>query len=145
MLSNLKNESGSVIPITVGLIMTLLLTLVGTLDISFLIGQRIKMQNQLDSIVLKSSQLIDFESYLNAGFSSNLELDESAIESYARVASSEGAMARCKQSQIEIEIVKITVTIEAKCEVQLPFQVPNIADFQTVTITSTARLTEIVN
>jgi hypothetical protein len=41
--------------------------------------------------------------------------------------------------------VKITVTIEAKCEVQLPFQVPNIADFQTVTITSTARLTEIVN
>lgn len=137
----LKDKSGSIIALSTGLILILLIATIGSLNISYLVGERFELQTELDSLALQLVQQVDYDQYFETGFSDALVFDIDQIDGLVSSALITGRLAACG-SRIATAISGLTIDLVISCEVPMPFPLPGFNESVVMQIASSARLAQ---
>lgn len=137
----LKSKSGSILPMASGLITILLIGVLGTINITYLVGKRFQLQSELDFLALQLVQQIDYSNYFEIGFSDDLGLDLDAIDQQIAILSQSGDIARC-ENDIRMTVIGLQVDLQLECETELPAPIPGLPATVVFDLASSARLAQ---
>jgi hypothetical protein len=138
----LVNESGSILSLAAGLISILVFTVMGALNVSYLVSQRFQLQSDLDALALQLVQQIDYENYFEVGFSDALNFDLVEIDRLTSAAFTWEQFSNCKNLQLKTAVIAVEVRLELQCPLELPFGLPGLPPDVRMEVAASARLAQ---
>jgi hypothetical protein len=138
----LNNQSGSMLSLAAGLISILVFTVMGALNVSYLVSQRFQLQSDLDALALQLVQQIDYENYFEVGFSDALNFDLVEIDRLTSLAVTWEQFSNCQGPQLKTAVIALEVKLELQCPVGLPFALPGLPPEVQMEVGASARLAQ---
>lgn len=140
-MKQIANQRGSIIPLGVGIMIILLIAVMGSINVSYLVGKRFQLQSELDALALRLVQQVDYDDYFEFGFTSELNFDYDSIDYELAAANSTGALGYCAE-RIDMAISGLAIDLAIICPIRLPVVIPGLPERVMLQLGSSARLAQ---
>lgn len=137
----ITDQRGSIVPLGVGVMIILLIAVMGSINISYLVGKRFQLQSELDVLALRLVQQVDYDGYFEHGFTSDLNFDYDLIDSELATANQTGALGICRE-KINMAIAGLGIDLALACPIRLPVVIPGLPERVILELGASARLAQ---
>lgn len=140
-MRKLRNEFGSMLSLSVGLLVILIFSAMGALNVGYLVASRFQLQSELDALALQLVQQVDYEQYFLTGFTQSLEFDMEAIEQGISNTQAAGRISKCNAAIVN-STQNLEIDLALDCPVKLPLPMPGLPESVVLQLRTSARLAQ---
>lgn len=140
-MKRIQNEVGSMLSLAVGLLVILIFSTMGALNMGYLVASRFQLQSELDALALQLVQHVDYEQYFLTGFTNSLGFDLEAIEQTIFSVQAAGRIRKCNAA-ISNSTRDLEIDLALDCPVKLPLPLPGLPESVVLQLRTSARLAQ---